>query len=107
MTKNNLHFTERQRREATFIGKGEPSMIRLGELNADIIIRAANALGARFVVVADGWSEEKASPVWAVFDMRKRTKQFGESVLPIASKEFATPTADPAVMWAVAMQGID
>ena len=92
--------------EVTFVGAGEPFVVRLVDNHANTILRAAENLKARFVVLMDDYFHEGDVPIWSVFDVKGASKMMGEYVLPLAVKKFKAETSDGAVMWAVAKLGV-
>lgn len=92
-------------REVTFITPNGDMEIRLTANDTAAMCVAADALKARYFVAADGFSEAENCPIWGVFDMRtaqKDTPWQGCWSINDPTRTFTTPTADAAVMFALA-----
>jgi len=98
------NFTPSDMKEVTFITPGGDMMIRLSNNSSQDICGAAEQLKARYFVAQDDWDASANLPVWAVFDLTRCDPNGGGPgrwSLAVPTRTFTTPTADPAVMFAI------
>lgn len=100
-------LSEHTANEMHFITKGGALKVRTINNLPGTILEMAKALEARYAVLACDWSVVSDCPIWAVYDIDKAHTRLprGDMSLPMPTKEFITPSADPAVMYALALQG--
>lgn len=78
--------------------------IRLTSNLTDDIVKAAQTLGAIYIVAALDWDMAADCPVWSVYETRRAQKNGprAEFSLPLPLKQFSQETSDAAVMYALA-----
>lgn len=93
--------------EMTFITKHGALKVRSTNNLHETVYDLAKTLGARWAVLACDWHVGQRCPVWGVYDIRKASTRMpgGHMSLPLPTKEFVSESADPAVMYALALKG--